>query len=221
MNYATATIADFIEQDREARMNDGIATYVPKPGETVDYEPKPITIALWRVVDPMPPLPTPPDTRPHLTACPVCCEADALIMGRIRHIQRAGFSADNSAIDEDRQRAWYAEMRNRLNAYLYRDGDGNAVGFGALIQQDSGTWVSSVAVLPEFGGRGYGRAITHHLVTSVRHEVYARALLSNPAACALHNALDWEVTDEDDTCRYFRTRPKIRTAHSLNAEDYR
>lgn len=202
-------------------MSDGIEVYTPQPGEVRDYTPQPIGVALWYVADPLPPLPTPADTRPYLTACPVCTEADALVMGRIRHVQRAGFSADQSEIDEARQRAWYAEMRHRLHAYLYRDGDGSAVGFGALIQQESGIWVSSVAVLPEHGGRGYGRAITHHLVTSVRHEVYARALLSNPAACALHNPLDWEVTGEDDTCRYFRTRPKVRVEYSLNAEDYR
>lgn len=187
---------------------------------TGDYgEPLPL---VWDEPTPaaLPALPTPADTRPTLTARPVCGEADALTMGHIRDRQRAGFSADQSPIDDDRQRAWWAAHRNRVNAYLYYDHAGVLVGYGALLQRHDGTWVSSVAVLPGNEGHGYGGRITTHLVTSVPHEVYARALVSNEAACALHNARVWEVTGEDEQCRYFRTRPKVRTAYPVTLGGY-
>jgi hypothetical protein len=162
---------------------------------------------------------TPTDTRPTLVARPVCTEADALAMGRIRHIQRHGFSADQSAIDDERQRQWWRENSTNLNAYLYYWQD-KLVGYGALIQQDDGTWVSSCAVLPGHEGRKFGGRILSHLIGSVEHEVYARALIANVAAVSLHHPREWEQTRVDDTCVYFRTRPKVRVEHSLSGYDY-
>lgn len=199
--------------------SDGIATYVPKPGEVRDYDPKPVTVATWLVIDALPALTTPEDERPTLVAMPVTTEADALVMGAIRHIQRNGFSADNSEIDDERQRQWWAAHRNRVNAYLYSFGV-HLVGYGALIQSGDGSWVSSCAVLPGHEGRKFGGRILSHLIQSVDHEVYARALISNPAACALHNDREWEMTGEDEQCRYYRTRPKVRVEHSLSGYDY-
>ena len=170
-------------------------------------------------VPPLPPLSTPADTRPTLVATPVCTEDDALTMGRIRHIQRFGFSADNSEIDDERQRAWWQENRLRVNAYLYTSG-GKLVGYSALLQRDDGTWVSSCAVLPGHEGRKFGGRILSHLIGSVDHEVYARALVSNPAACALHNDREWEMTGEADGCRHYRTRPKVRVEHGVSGYDY-
>lgn len=167
----------------------------------------------------LPPLATPADTRPTLVATPVVTEADALIMGRIRHIQRHGFSADNSEIDDERQRQWWRANRLRVKGYIYTC-QGRLVGYSALLQQDDGTWVSSVAVLPGHEGRKFGGRITSHLIQSVDHEVYARALIANPAACALHNDREWEMTGEDGTCRFYRTRPKVRVEHSLSRYDY-
>lgn len=167
----------------------------------------------------MPPLATPPDTRPALTARPVCCEADALLMGEIRHTQRAGFSQDNTPIDPDRQRDWWHAWRNRINAYLYYDG-ASLVGYGCLIQRMDGTWVSSCAVLPEHEGRRFGKAILHHLIGSVGHEVYAQARTDNPAAVALHNPLDWEEADRTHHLVQFRTRPKIRTEYPVTLGGY-
>jgi len=171
------------------------------------------------VDDALDPLTTPEDTRPTLVATPVVTESDALIMGAIRHIQRNGFSADNSEIDDERQLQWWRANRLRVNAYLYSFG-GKLVGYGALLQQDDGTWVSSCAVLPGHEGRKFGGRILSHLIQSVDHEVYARALIANPAACALHNDREWEMTGEDETCRFYRTRPKVRVEHSLSGYDY-
>lgn len=167
----------------------------------------------------MVPLPTPDDDRPTLVAHPVCTEAAALAMGHIRHIQREGFSADNSEIDDARQLRWWRAHRNRVSAYLYAFG-GKLVGFGALLQQHDGTWVSSCAVLPGHEGRKFGGRILSHLVQSVDHEVYARALIANPAAVALHNSREWDQTGIDENCVYFRTKPKVRVEHSLSRYDY-
>lgn len=167
----------------------------------------------------MPPLPTPADTRRALTARPVLTEAEALIMGAIRNRQREGFSQDQSPIDDDRQRAWWAGWHNRVNGYLYYDGD-SLVGYGCLIQRMDGTWVSSCAVLPEHEGRRHGRTILHHLIGSVGHEVYAQARTDNPAACALHNPLDWETLDQTHHLVFFRTRPKVRTEYPVTLGGY-
>jgi GNAT superfamily N-acetyltransferase len=199
MNHATATIGDFLKQTQE------------------EQDASPLFAAIKDA--PLGALATPADDRPTLVASPVVTEADALIMGAIRHIQRHGFSADNSEIDDDRQRRWWAAHRNRVKAWLYTF-DGNLVGFGALLQSGDGSWVSSCAVLPGHEGRKFGGRILSHLIQSVDHEVYARALISNPAACALHNDREWEMTGEDEQCRYYRTRPKVRVEHSLSAYDY-
>jgi hypothetical protein len=42
----------------------------------------------------------------------------------------------------------------------------------------------------------------------------------DPAACALHNDREWEMTGEDGECRYYRTRPKVQAAISLSRYDY-
>lgn len=162
----------------------------------------------------LPRLATPPDDRPHLTARPLLDIGDVLTMGRIRDRQRAGFSVDRSPIDEARQRHWWAEMHNRVQGWLFDDQDGNTVGYGALLQRPDGTWVSSCAVLPEFTGHGHGKAILTWMVMAVDHEVYARALVDNPAAVKLHDPLLWQHlgTDESGAVIYFRTWPKVRRA---------
>lgn len=170
---------------------------------------------------PLAPLPTPADDRPTLAARPVVTVADALAMGRIRDACREGFSEDTTPIDDDRQRAWWAAWRHRVKAWLYDDPAGATVGYGALIQRHDGTWVSSCAVLPEHGGRGWGRAILHHLVHAVSHPVYARARNDNPAAVRLHHPGDWLVLGADNDCTYFVTRPRVVEARwSLSLADY-
>lgn len=153
---------------------------------------------------------TPRDTRPHLTARSVWADRDVLAMGAIRDRQRAGFSHDHSPITPEMQIRWWDRNKFRLIAYLYDDVDGNTVGYGALRQEDDGRWYSSVAVLPEFGGHGYGRTITTHLVLSVPFDVWASARNDNPAAQKLHDPCIWDVLGADNDLIYYRTRPKVR-----------
>lgn len=160
----------------------------------------------------LPRLGTPPDTRPRLEAYPVLTMTDVLEMGQIRHICRAGFSSDNSPIGAERQVAWWRLHRERVEAWLFRDGAGNTVGYGALLQQDDGRWVSSVAVLPGFEGRGYGKQITTWTVLRVDHAVYARARMDNPPARRLHDDHIWDTITADNENEYYITRPKIRQA---------
>ena len=161
----------------------------------------------------LPRLATPPDDRPHLTARPVISMPDVLLMGHIRHECRAGFSHDTTPIDDKRQEAWWRANHARVEAYLFDDGAGVTVGYGALLQQFDGRWVSSVAVLPGCGGRGYGKAITTWLVAvSCEHEVWARARQDNPAAQKLHDPLVWDTIGADEANVYYRTKPKIRRA---------
>jgi GNAT superfamily N-acetyltransferase len=162
----------------------------------------------------LPRLPTPPDTRAHLTARPILNLADVLLMGAIRHRQRSGFSADNSPIDDRRQEDWWKHHHHRVEAWLFDDRDGNTVGYAALLQRPDGAWVSSCAVLPEYTGHGHGKAILTWMIMQVDHEVYARARTDNPAAMKLHDPLLWEVTgvDQEGQNVYYRTWPRIRRA---------
>lgn len=170
---------------------------------------------------PLPPLPTPPDDRPHLTARPVLADADALTMGAIRDRQRAGFSHDTSPITSERQLAWWRTNRERLHAYLYTDSAGAVVGYGCLRQGEDGRWWSSVAVESGYTGLGYGKAITSHLVLSVGHDVWASARNDNPAAQRLHDPLLWETLGADNDLTFYRTRPRVRDeAPSLDLGDY-
>lgn len=170
---------------------------------------------------PLPPLPTPPDDRPHLTARLVLSDADALAMGAIRDRQRGGFSHDTSPIDAPRQLDWWRTNRDRVLAYLYSDAAGAVVGYGCLRQGDDGRWYSSVAVDHGHERLGYGKAITTHLVLSVGHEVWATARDDNPAAQALHDRLIWDTLGWHEGLWLYRTKPKIRLApHSLNLDDH-
>lgn len=172
------------------------------------------------MIGPLPPLPTPPDDRPHLTARLVLTDDDALTMGRIRDRQRAGFSHDTSPITPERQLAWWHTNRNRLHAYLYVDGAGATVGYGCLRQGEDGRWWSSVAVEAGYTGLGHGKAITSHLVLAVGHDVWASARNDNPAAQRLHDPLLWGPLGADNELTFYRTRPKVRdAAPSPNRDD--
>lgn len=170
------------------------------------------TWALYANGSALPRLATPPDERPRLTATVVYHMADVLKMGRIRNEQRASFAHDTTPIDDDRQRAWWAEQRNRVRAWLYTDDAGATVGYGLLRQTEDGRWWSSVAVLGQFAGQGYGRMIMRHLIGSTPHMVWAEARNDNPAAVRLHNDLEWETLGADNDRVFFRTRPKVKAA---------
>ncbi|MEO8082515.1 MAG: GNAT family N-acetyltransferase [Ardenticatenales bacterium] len=151
------------------------------------------------------------DTSPvrGLRVVPVTNWGHAETMRFVRNTCRAGFAHDTAKIGRRAQRAWWQANRTRMVAALYYVGDAPA-GYGLLRQSEDGRWWSSVAVLPRFGGIGFGRAITQHLVRqSPDGVVWAEARKDQPAACALHRADDWEVIGEDAERWHYRTRPDI------------
>ncbi len=145
-----------------------------------------------------------------LTCRPVVDYEDVEWLRIIRNTCRAGFASDNAVITPRQQEAWWQANQQRLVAYLYQDSDGFVVGYGLLRMTDDGRWWSSVATLPAYTGRGYGGAVTAHIV---RHSptgvVYAQARKDNPSACRLHHIRDWEVTSEDARLFHYRTREDL------------
>ncbi len=123
----------------------------------------------------------------------------------IRNVTRAGYSHHNAEISEAEQIVWWE--REKPQAWLYADEASEIVGFGLLRQDDQGHWVTVVGVLPEHGGRGYGKEITHDIVMRSPGPCWATARRDNPAAVALHVRADWiEVPGVDPRLVYFRTR---------------
>jgi hypothetical protein len=207
IDYANANIGDFLEENR--RMLEASPLFAAMTIPTGVYGE---------------PLPQEWDTSPGqaiidaagLTARPVLDDDDVEWLRAIRNTCRGGFSNDTSVITAPQQAAWWAANRATLVACLYADGKGSIVGYGLLRQTDDGRWWSSVAVLPQHGGRGYGGAITRHIIRqSPTGVVWATARNDNPPAQRLHCAADWDVIGADDMLTYYRTHP------DLSAEVYR
>lgn len=132
----------------------------------------------------------------------------------IRNTCRAGFSNDRAVITAPQQAAWWAAMQGRVVARLYQDRQQFVVGYGLLRFGPTGGeaagWISSVAVLPGHGGRGYGGAITRHVIRQCpQGRVWASARNDNPAALRLHCAADWDTLGCDNDLTYFRTKPWV------------
>ena len=138
----------------------------------------------------------------------------AQVMAIIRNKGAAGFSADNGQISYSDQAAWYAKNADSITARLYCVGYNYPAGYGLLRRDDSGRLVSSVAVDPEFTGRGIGAAITADIIRATRETVYATARRNNPAAVALHCAADWVRTAEDSRLAHFETRPEVAAEYN-------
>ncbi len=141
---------------------------------------------------------------------------DVEMLRVIRNACRAGFSYDTEEITPEAQKEWWVKNHDRVLGVLYqKPGEGWAVvGYGLLRRDMDGRWYSSVAVLPEHTGKGYGGAITAHLIRQFKAErdtsdVYASARLDNPAARALHRPDDWDVIGQDERLEYYRTKPDI------------
>lgn len=150
------------------------------------------------------------DTVNGLTPQAVITPQDVELLRVIRNTCRSGFSHDTEEISPGAQRDWWLRYRQFVVALLYFKADAAwaPVGYGVLRQNPAeGKWYSSVAVLPDWTGHGYGKAITAHIIRQCPDdEVYASARLDNPAARALHQAVDWEVTGSDERLEYYRTR---------------
>lgn len=145
-----------------------------------------------------------------LTAQPVTDAAGVEWLRYIRNTCRAGFSHDTSTITAPQQAAWWAANRARLVARLYANAGGAIVGYGLLRCDSEGKWWSSVAILPEHAGRGYGKAATAHVIRqSPTGVVYAQARRDNPAADKLHDRRDWIVVEEDERLFHYKTREPL------------
>lgn len=145
-----------------------------------------------------------------LTPVPITRPDHVELLRWIRNTCREGFSDFRGVIAPAQQARWWAEMRGKVIACLYQDADGRATGYGLLRATEDGRWWSSVAVLPTFGGHGYGGAITRHIVRqSPTGVVWASARNDNPPALRLHCAEDWETIGADNDLTYFRTRPGL------------
>lgn len=137
---------------------------------------------------------------------------DVEMLRVIRNTCRDGFSYDTEEITPEAQKEWWAKNHDRVRGFLYqkiREGWA-VVGYGLLRRDMDGRWYSSVAVLPEHTGKGYGGLITSDIIRMCPDGVvYASARLDNPAARALHHASDWDVIGQDERLEYYRTKPDI------------
>lgn len=147
-----------------------------------------------------------------LVVQPVDDDFRAELMRKVRNACRAGFAHDTAEITPDQQQAWWERERRTAVARLYLRDEIAVVGYGLLRRDDQGRYWSSVAVLPQYAGNGYGGAITAHIIRqSPTGTVWAQARKDNPAACALHRAEDWDITGEDARLYHYRTKPDIMT----------
>lgn len=137
---------------------------------------------------------------------------DALEILNIRNICRDGFSEYNERITGAQQQKWWEETDGKRLAWLYRDDTSKSyVAFGVLLLQDDGFWTTTVGVLPESAGKGYGKAITHDLVERAPGPCRAAARKDNPAAVRCHNITeDWDIVEgPDERLVYFRTKAGV------------
>lgn len=144
-----------------------------------------------------------------LRALPVQTDDQIELVRIIRNQTAHGFSNYTDQISEAAHIAFWE--REKPLAWVYLDELGRPVGFGLLrYELDRDHWITVVAVLPEFGGRGYGKWITRDIVSRAPGRVWATARRDNPAAVALHVAEDWETYDgPDQRLVYFRGRQAI------------
>lgn len=143
---------------------------------------------------------------PVLRAIPVTTDDQIELVRCIRNRQAHGFSNFTDQISEAAHITFWE--REQPLAWVYLDELGRPVGFG-LLRQDAGRWLTVVAVLPEYGGAGYGKWITHNIVERAPGRCWATARRDNPVAVKLHRAEDWTVVaGPDPRLFYFRGKRK-------------
>ena len=141
-----------------------------------------------------------------LSATPATKRAHADRIRLIRNATRGTYSQANDEISWWDQQQWWMKTEGKRLAWLYSDETG-IVGFGVLLLQDDGYWTTTVGVLPDHGGKGYGKAITHDLVANAPGPCRAMARKGNPAGVRCHDTeRDWDITGEDATYVYFQTK---------------
>lgn len=142
-----------------------------------------------------------------LTARPVADVEDVEMLRFIRNERRDGFAHDTAPISTAAQAAWWSANQGKVIAYLYQQAQMFVVGYGLLRRDDAGRYWDSIAVLPEFGGRGYGKAITAHLIRQPpAGVVWGQARKDNPPADRIHDRRDWDVVGEDERLWHYKTR---------------
>ncbi len=134
-------------------------------------------------------------------------DADVQAMRELRNEGRAGFAHDQSYIQEERQRLWWATNKRHMIGWVYSGAAGKVLGYGLLRQTlDDGRWWSSVAVASWARGMGYGTQIMRHLVDEAPGRVWAEVLESNTASLRMHEPSRWEVVGLENGVYLLRTR---------------
>ncbi len=145
-------------------------------------------------------------------------DADVQVMRELRNEGREGFAHDQSYIQEERQRLWWATNKRHMLGWLYSvlvtsvlPDDGSQIkatmGYGLLRQTlDDGRWWSSVAVAPWARGHGYGTQIMRHLVGEAPGRVWAEVLEHNTASLRMHEPSRWEEVGLENGVYLLRTR---------------
>ena len=145
-----------------------------------------------------------------LTAHPIQQDIDVERLRFIRNVTSWGYSNHTAQISAEQQRTWWAENRERMRGWLYRDEFKQLVGFGLIRQDDEGFWLTVVGVLPGHEGRGFGKFITHDIVTRAPGRCKATARKDNPGAVKLHVDSDWEIVEgPDERLVYFLGRAEV------------
>jgi GNAT superfamily N-acetyltransferase len=127
----------------------------------------------------------------------------------IRNAGVWGYSSDHTIISEDEQRVWWQKAQHGVYAWLFAS-NGEVVGYGMMSRREDGRWSPSAGVLPEWQGHGYGKHIVSWLALEAGNmgiELWAQALVGNPAAVRTHDEAYWDKLGEDDTYAYFRSKP--------------
>jgi len=133
---------------------------------------------------------------------------------RIRNLGRQWMTDNTQEISEEEQRAWWKRMQlvksEDFLLYAYRTAIwGPIVGYGMVMRRE-GLLHISLAVSPEYRGRGYGSAIYSDMFNcaSIDDEsVYAVILKSNTASIKAAEKAGFRfVEDGDKTVLYVRSR---------------
>lgn len=156
---------------------------------------------------------TPECQRLGLSASQIESTFDVEILRMLRNASREGFAHDNTFISENVQRAWWVAMRGRVRGCLYRvlqQGPFRPiVGYGLLRMTEDGRWWTSIAVLPQHGGQGYGKAIMADTIRRHDGTVWSEARLDNIAAMKIHPAEDWLLLGQDERLAHFRSKSSL------------
>lgn len=152
---------------------------------------------------------TPECQRLGLIATPIESAVDVEALRTLRNSTREGFAHDTAFISEAVQRAWWVAMRGRVRGWLYwHEADFSMsvlVGYGLLRMTEDGRWWTSIAVLPQHAGHGYGKAIMADTIRRHDGTVWSEARLDNIAAMKIHPAEDWLLLGQDERLARFRT----------------